>query len=115
MAIGNITAYGSGYATSDERLKTNIRPIENSLAKVKQLQGIMFDWTEEFLKDKPAYLRRPNTGLLAQQVEKVMPEVINVLDNGTLTLSYDKLIGLVINAINEISDQVDQIKNQLTK
>jgi hypothetical protein len=115
VAVGNITAYGATYTSSDERWKTNVKTIENALVKVKKLRGVMYDWNEDFLKNKPEYIRKTNMGLIAQEVEKVIPEVINIADDGTLTLSYDKLIGLVINAVNELSTKVDEINNYLNR
>jgi hypothetical protein len=115
IATGNITAYGASYTPSDQRWKTNIKTIENALGKIRQLRGVMYDWTDEFLKDKPDYLRKYNTGLIAQEVEKVLPEVVNKNDDGMLTVSYDKMIGLVVQSINELADQVDQFEKFVSK
>jgi hypothetical protein len=74
----------------------------------------MYDWTDEFLKDRPS-VRKENTGLIAQDVEKVLPEAVSRDDSGGLILSYDKMIGLVIQAVNELADQVDEIKKNIAK
>ena len=115
IATGNITAFGATYTTSDQRWKTNIKTIENALDKVRQLRGVMYDWTDEFLKNKPAYLRRPNTGLIAQEVEKVLPEVVNKDDDGMMTVSYEKMTGLLVQSINELADRVDQFEKFISK
>jgi hypothetical protein len=70
----------------------------------------MYDWNEEFLKDKSSDINRPQTGLIAQEVEKVLPEVVSKTPEGKLLISYDKIVGLVIQSINELADQVDKIE-----
>jgi hypothetical protein len=114
VSRGNITAYGGAYVPSDRKWKTNIKTIENALFKVRQLRGVMYDWTDEFLKDVPS-VNKKTTGLIAQDVEKVLPEAVGRDDSGGLILSYDKMIGLVIQAVNELADQVDQIEKNIAK
>jgi hypothetical protein len=114
-ATANITAYGSSSTASDLRWKINIKTIEHALGKVKQLRGVMYDWNEEFLSNKPDHLRRSNTGLIAQEVEAVLPEVIHKDHNGMLTLSYDRMIGLVIESIKELSNQVSEIEKFIAR
>ena len=87
---GGINVSGIATATdfnsaSDENLKTNIRTIEDPLAKVVQIRGVNFDWKET---------QRPALGVVAQEVEKVLPELVT--DNGTKTVNYNGLIGLLI-------------------
>jgi hypothetical protein len=114
-ATGNITAYGSYNTTSDETWKSNIRTIENALSKVRQIRGVMYDWNEEYLKDKSPGINRPQTGLIAQEVEKVLPEVVTKTPEGKLLISYDRIMGLVIQSINELADQVDEIKKFISE
>ena len=77
-------------SASDENLKTNIRTIEDPLAKVVQIRGVNFDWKET---------QRPSLGVIAQEVEKVLPELVT--DNGTKTVNYNGLIGLLIETVKE--------------
>ena len=107
-ATGNITAFWA--APSDERLKENVRTIENALDKVKQISGVLYDWTEEA---QPKGLPKADTGVIAQAVQKVLPEVITTNDEGYLGVRYEKLTGLIIEAIKELSVQVEEIKKKL--
>lgn len=99
QVAGNITSDADivAYYTSDERLKTNIKPITSALHKVAQLQGIEFDWNE--LSDKTGH----EVGVLAQAVEKVLPEAVTTRENGYKAVKYEKLIPLLIEAIKELT------------
>ena len=98
--IGGINATGdiTAFATSDERLKKNIKPIENALYKVMQLDGVEFDWNCE-------YKSGHDIGVLAQQVEKVVPEVVCIREDGYKAVRYEKLIALLIQAIKELAQK----------
>ena len=104
LAVGNITAYGSATAPSDIRLKTNITKIENALDKVLQLNGYTFDRIDR-ITDR-------QTGVIAQEVQKVLPEAIVTLDDEdkTLTVAYGNMVGLLIEAIKELSKEIDILK-----
>jgi hypothetical protein len=108
FATGNITAFHG--SPSDARLKENVRTIENALDKVKQISGVLYDWTEEA---QPNGLPKEDTGVIAQDVQKVLPEVITTNAEGYLGVRYEKLAGLIIEAIKELSDQVEEIKKKL--
>jgi len=112
-ATNEITAYYS----SDENLKENVRVIENALEKVRQIQGVMFDWTDEEIARRGGedgyFVRKHDTGLIAQKVDPVLPEVVARRDDGFLAIKYEKMAGLIIQAINELADQVDEIKKKL--
>lgn len=107
-ASGNITAFYG--APSDARLKENVRTIENALDKVKQISGVLYDWTAEA---QPKGLAKEDTGVIAQDVQKVLPEVVTTTADGFLGVRYEKLAGLIIEAIKELSDQVEDIKKKL--
>ena len=91
-------------SASDENLKTNIRTIEDPLAKVVQIRGVNFDWKET---------QRPSLGVIAQEVEKVLPELVT--DNGTKTVNYNGLIGLLIETVKEQQKQIDTLSERLSK
>lgn len=112
-ATNEITAYFS----SDRNLKENIVPIENALGKLRQLTGVMFDWTDEEVGRRGGedgyFVRKHDTGVIAQDVEQVLPEVVATRDDGYKAVRYEKMAGLIIQAINELADQVDEIKKKL--
>jgi hypothetical protein len=109
-ATNEITAYYS----SDRDLKTNITPIENALGKIRSLSGVMFDWTDEYIASRGGedgyFVRKHDTGVIAQDVQAVLPEVVATREDGTLAVKYEKMMGLVIQSINELADLVDEMK-----
>jgi hypothetical protein len=99
------------YSSSDERLKHNITPIENALDKVKSLTGVEFDWKPEY-KHAHGY-EGHDTGIIAQQVQDVMPSAVRTNDTGFLAVRYEKLIGLLIEGMKEQQAQIDELKAKL--
>ena len=93
------------FSTSDERLKTNIALIENALTKVTLLRGVEFTW-DEATKEHHGYEGK-DTGVIAQDVAQVLPEVVQVRDNGYMAVKYEKMIGLLIEAIKELNAKVE--------
>jgi len=110
-AINNIT----GYYSSDERLKENITPIVNALAKVKAINGIEFDWTDDYIVDRGGedgyFIRKHDVGVIAQEIEQIMPEVVVTREDGYKAVKYDRLVALLIEAVKDLSAEVDKLKN----
>jgi hypothetical protein len=104
-ANGNATFTGTVTANSDIRLKTNIKTITNSLEKVLSLRGVEYDRID--IEETPHQI-----GLIAQEIEEVIPEVVNTNENGFKSVAYQNLIALVIQAIKELNDKVDKLKNK---
>ena len=95
---GNILATGDVTAFSDERLKTEIETISEAVDKVKQLRGVTFQ------KDG-----RDSLGVIAQEVQKVLPEVVH--ESGDyLSVAYGNIVGLLIEAVKEQQVQIDELK-----
>ena len=101
---GNITAYYS----SDISLKDNIRPIESAIFKVKQIRGVTFDWNEK--SNELQQEKGHDVGLIAQEVEKVLPEVIQIREDGIKAISYEKVVPLLVEAIKEQQKQIEELK-----
>ncbi len=93
------------FSTSDERMKTNIQVIDDALAKVCSLRGVTFTW-DELQKEHHGY-EGQDTGVIAQDVVKVLPEVVTTRDNGFMAVKYEKMIGLLIEAIKELNEKVE--------
>ena len=102
-ATGDITAFFS----SDERLKDNITPIEGALDKINQIGGYGFDWNDN--SEHSGH----DVGVIAQEIEKVLPEVVVDRDNGYKAVRYDKIVALLINAVKEQQLQIDELKSKL--
>lgn len=100
IAQGEIISSGDITAFSDIRLKTNIEKIENALDKVCQLSGYTYDMNN-----------KRSTGVIAQEVEKVLPEVVQDREDGYKTVAYGNMIGLLIEAIKELKEEIKVIKN----
>lgn len=106
---GNFRARGDIIAFSDERVKTDREIIKGALSKVKQLDGMTYKRTD-------MESTKRSVGLLAQQVEKVLPEAVSTFRNESLDIddfkavSYGNMVALLVEAVKELSDKVDNIK-----
>ncbi len=112
-STGNITAY----YTSDKRLKENIRNIDSALEKVKSLNGVLFDWKQSYIDERGGedgfFVRKADTGIIAQEVEQVLPETVGTRQDGYKAVQYEKLAGLLIESIKELDNKVEEIKKHL--
>lgn len=94
ISSGDITAF------SDIRLKSNIKKIDNALDKIKQISGYTYDMNN-----------KRSTGVIAQEVEKVLPEVVQDREDGYKTVAYGNMIGLLVEAIKELKQEIEVLKN----
>ena len=107
IVAGNITAYGS---PSDIRLKENIEVIPNAVDKVKTLDGITFNYIKDGADKRM-------TGVIAQQVQEVLPEAVYETEtiedpeDKNLAVHYGNMVGLLIEAIKEQQQQIDELKS----
>tara|TARA_Y100000589_G_scaffold142561_1_gene136044 strand:- start:189 stop:1466 length:1278 start_codon:yes stop_codon:yes gene_type:complete len=100
---GSFTASGNVTAYSDEKLKDNIEPIENPIQKLKAIQGVTYNRND--IEGNPRH-----TGVVAQQVERVLPEVVMTNDDGIKTVAYGNMVGLLIEAIKEQQDEIERLR-----
>ena len=111
-ATNNIT----GYYSSDSRLKENIQNIPDALDKVMMLKGVTFDWTDEHIKERGGedgyFVKKHDTGLIAQDVQQVLPEIVRKKKDGYLGIQYDKTVGLLVEAIKELKAEIEQLKSK---
>ncbi len=92
--------------TSDSRLKKDIVPIQNSLQKITQLNGYNYHWKNE------NYDTGLQTGAIAQEVQKLFPELVKEDKEGMLSVNYSGLIPVLIESTKELKQQIDQLKKQ---
>ena len=98
---GDITAF----ATSDERLKENVEPIPNALLKMKKISGNTFDWKEESSRSGS------ECGVIAQEIESLgLPGLVTTRDDGHKAVRYEKLVPLLIEAIKELTERVQELE-----
>ena len=92
-------------AFSDETLKTDVNTINDALGTVGKLRGVSYKWKEN---------NEASIGVIAQEVEQVIPEVVHTSEhNGkeVKSVDYGKMVGVLINAINELKAEVEELKN----
>ena len=99
VATGDVTAF------SDITLKEDIEVIPNALDKVSQIRGVTF--TRKDLDDESR-----KSGVIAQEVEKVLPEVVTTNEDGIKTVAYGNLVGLLIESIKELKAEVETLKKE---
>jgi len=91
-------------ATSDATLKTNIAPIENPLGILEKITGVSFDWRDN---------EGSAEGVLAQDVEQVLPNAVSTDEKGKKSVSYNNLVGVLIEAVKGQQEQINKLKDKL--
>ena len=110
LVKGAVSASGDviAFQSSDERLKDNIQPIESPLEKIFQINGVSFDWNNK----QDLYSGR-DVGVIAQEIESVLPEIVQTRESGMKAVRYEKIVALLIEAIKEQQLQIDELKARL--
>ena len=112
-ATGDITAF---YASSDKRLKKNIVTIENPLDIINNIRGVRFNWNEEAQKvNSGVDLNKIEMGVIAQEIEDHIPEVIKDGLQGYKAVRYEKIVPLLIETIKEQQKQINKLNDRLEK
>ena len=107
VADGDVVAFNS----SDERLKDYVEVIKGSLNKIGDIRGVEFDWNDK----SPGWARERghDVGVVAQEVQKVVPEIVVERKNGYLGVDYKRLVPLLIESIKELKQEVDDLKKKV--
>lgn len=100
----NIVISGSISYSSDERLKENIKPINNALDKILLIQGVSYNWK---------WNGQMSYWVIAQDVEKVFPEMVGKRADGYKTVEYNELVWPLIESIRELKSQNDELKKRI--
>lgn len=110
---GRIDASGDivGFSTSDIRLKKDITILDNASELLSKLRGVSYVWDEQS-KDVHGYSGK-DYGVIAQDVEKVFPEMIQHRDNGYMAVRYERLIGVLVAALNEQTKRIAALEDKL--
>jgi hypothetical protein len=99
-ASGDIQAVNFN-STSDESLKENVQTITNALDKVDSLRGVNFDWIDS---------GKAATGVIAQEIETILPEVVTEDEDGIKHVAYGNVVGVLIEAIKELKAEIEDLK-----
>ena len=102
-ASGDVVAFGS---PSDERLKENIKPIESALDKAMKLQGVTFEWK----KSDSILSIKKDIGFIAQDVQKVAPELVRENEDGYLSMRHQGIAPILLEAIKELKAEIEELK-----
>jgi hypothetical protein len=105
----SLTADLTANTSSDIRLKTNIQRIPNSMDKILKISGNTFEWLSGF--DEIHNHSGNDVGVIAQEIESVLPEIVVNRDNGYKGVHYEKLVALLIEGMKELQSQIDELKN----
>ena len=109
-ATNQITAYYS----SDARLKENVVAITNPLEKIAKINGVEYDWTDEYIESKGGedgyFVRKHDVGLIAQEVEEILPEIVAENSEGYKSIKYERVVALLVEAVKELQSEITQLK-----
>ncbi len=105
-ASGDVIAFGS----SDRNLKDNIEPIENPLEKMDKIGGYTFDWN-----DKQDTYKGHDIGVVAQEIQEVLPEIVATRSNGYLGVKYEKIVPLLIESIKENTKKIKELEEEINQ
>jgi hypothetical protein len=94
---------GAFTSTSDENKKENIRIIENAMDILNEIRGVRFNWKSN---------HQPSVGVIAQEIEKVLPELVHTIDDGTKTVSYGNLVAVLIEALKDQHIRLNKIEHK---
>lgn len=92
------------YASSDRKLKLNITPIGSALEKLNKINGVEFDWDEQ----AQSLYKGHDIGVIAQEVEEIIPQAVTLREDGTKGVRYEKIIPLLVQAIKELQAQIQK-------
>jgi hypothetical protein len=90
---------------SDKTQKTDITPITNAIETVKQLNGVKYRWIDNH--------NQPSIGVIAQEIEKVLPEVVTTNEDGIKSVSYGNIVGVLIEAIKEQQVRIEELERKI--
>lgn len=106
----DVTINGNFYTPSDRNLKSNIETLTTVLQKINQIRGVSFEY-----KDQTKYATGVKIGVIAQELQKVYPEMVTKGKDGFLKVDYTQLTGMLIQAVKEQQEEIDKLKIRMDK
>ena len=110
VGTGNFTGDVVAYYSSDKRLKDNLFPIPTPLEKISKITGYEFDWNS----NQSTY-KGHDYGVVAQEIESILPELVQTRNDGYKAVKYEKLVALLIESIKEQQTQINGLKDEINK
>jgi len=89
---------------SDATKKTNIETIDNALDITTKLRGVRYDWIDN---------KKSSIGLIAQEVEEILPEIVETSSDNMKTIAYGNLVGLLIESVKELKSEINTLKQEI--
>jgi hypothetical protein len=110
--VGRIDASNDvvAFSTSDKALKENLKPITNALYKLDNIHGYTFNWKDDDNLVAVHGFRGRDIGVIAQEIEEILPEVVTTRDSGYKAVKYEKLVPFLIQCIKELKDEINELK-----
>jgi len=112
-ATGSITAFFA----SDEKLKENVQEISNPLDAIDQIRGVSFDWTDEEIErqggEDDYFVRKHTVGVIAQEIEQILPEAVATRPDGFKAVRYELLVPLLIQGMKEQQEQIKMLEEKV--
>ncbi len=117
---GRFTGDLIAYYSSDERMKDNIITLGNPIEKIKQIRGVSFDWNSNGPEWTRGWEGEPDgkkrdIGIIAQEVQKVLPEAVIERDDGYLAVDYEKIVPLLVEGIKEQQTTIEDLQSRIKK
>ena len=111
---GDVLYNGSHTATSDARFKTNIEQIDDALDKIKNIRGVDYNWRTQEFPDRD-FSEDRQIGVLAQEIEKEFPELVQTDQDGYKSVDYAKLTPILLEAIKDLTARVEKLEEERTE
>ncbi len=112
VVYGDTWCSSNSWAGSDIRLKKNIGNFNNALSKVNELRGVTFEWRKNEFPEK-GFNSEQQIGMIAQEVEKVLPELVKEGPGGYKSIDYSKMSAVLVEAIKEQQKQIDELRKEI--
>ena len=114
-ATNEVTAYFD----SDLALKEDITLISNPITIIDQLKGVRFNWSNDYINSRGGedgfFVRKNDIGLIAQDVERVLPEIVATRPNGNKAIKYDRLVAVLIESVKYLNTKLEILERKLNK
>jgi hypothetical protein len=110
---GNLEVKGDveAFVSSDKRLKTNIKSIDKPIDKISKIGGYTYEWNDKSDKETG----KKDIGVIAQEIEKVLPELVQTRENGYKAVKYDKIVALLVEGIKEQDKKITDLQSQINE